>query len=89
MNKLKQALIAVIFFGYAFCIRAQTGTAHLELSQISIVDSAQIWYNNIKKNCISPNMNPWPVDLYGKIMFVEPNSGFLVANHQNTHNSFT
>lgn len=78
----------IVIAAFPFSVCAQSETVTLEPKQISIIDSAQIWYSNIKKNCISPNMNPWPIDVYGKIMLVEPNSRFLVANYQNMHKSF-
>lgn len=89
MNTFKKALSTLIFTGYIIGVHCQTGTVHSELSQTAMIDSAKIWFSNIKMNGMTLNMNPWPVDIYGKTMFVEPESRFLVANFQNKRHSFT
>jgi hypothetical protein len=88
MRICTKILRIIVIAAFPFCVCAQSETLSLKPKQISIIDSARIWYSSIKKNCISPNMNPWAIDVYGKTMLVEPNSRFLVANYQNIHKSF-
>lgn len=81
------AILMVAVMPYA--ISAQTETPNYDPSQLSMMASAPIWFDAIQNNCTVADLNPWPIEIYGRIMFVDPDSRFLVANYQNKQKSFT
>lgn len=88
MNRLNLLMLTALFFGYAHFINAQTETIHPKPDQISLIETVRIWFSDIEEISETPGLNPWPIDIYGRLMFVDSESRFVVANQQNKHNSF-